>query len=69
MKSCRDWSWLVVPKKIRKILSMNPFQKGIAQMKASQKVSSWRPMKVGIWWGSFGSHGCAYQLEKMFIHE
>ena len=25
--------------------------------------------KIDVWWGSFGTHGCAYQLEKMFIHE
>ena len=24
--------------------------------------------KAGIWWGSFGAHGCAYQFEKMLIH-
>ena len=34
-----------MPKKIRKISSMNLFQKGIAQMKALRMVSSWRPMK------------------------
>ena len=45
MKSCRDWSWLVVPRKIRKMSSMNLFQKGIAQMKVSRMVSSSRPMK------------------------
>ena len=45
MKSCRDWSWLVVPRKIRKMSSMNLFQKGIGQMKVSRMVSSWQPMK------------------------
>ena len=25
--------------------------------------------KVGIWWGSFGSHGCAHQLKEVLIHE
>ena len=45
MKSFMDWSCLVVPRKIRKMSSMNLFQKGIAQIKASQMVSSWRPMK------------------------
>ena len=40
MKSFMDWSCLVVPMKIRKMLSMNLFQKGIAQMKASQMVAS-----------------------------
>ena len=45
MKSCRDWSWLVVPRKIRKMLSMNLFQKRIAHIKASRMVSSWLPMK------------------------
>ena len=45
MNSCRDWSWLVVPRKIRKMSSINLFQKGIAQMKVSGMVSSWRPMK------------------------
>ena len=39
MKSFMDWSCLVVPRKIRKMSSMNLFQKGIAQIKASQKVS------------------------------
>ena len=40
MKSCRVGSWVVVPKKIRKMLSMNLFQKRIAQIKISQMVSS-----------------------------
>ena len=40
MKSFMDWSCLVVPMKIRKMSSMNLFQKGIAQMKASRMVSS-----------------------------
>ena len=40
MKSFMDWSCLVVPRKIRKMSSMNLFQKGIAQIKASQMVSS-----------------------------
>ena len=39
MKSFMDWSCLVVPMKIRKMSSMNLFQKRIAQMKASQMVS------------------------------
>ena len=40
MKSFMDWSCLVVPRarKIRKMLSMNLFQKGIVQMKASWLV-------------------------------
>ena len=45
MKSCRDWGWLALPRKIRKVSSVNPFQKRITQMKASQMVSSMRPMK------------------------
>ena len=45
MNSFMYWSCLVVPGKIRKMSSMNLFQKGIAQMKASWMVSSWRPMK------------------------
>ena len=45
MKSCRDWSWLIVPRNIREMSSMNLFQKGIGQMKASRIVSSWRSMK------------------------
>ena len=45
MKSCRDWSGLIVTRKIRKMPSMNLFQKGIAQMKASWIVSSWQSMK------------------------
>ena len=40
MKSFMDWSCLVVPMKIRKMSSMNLFQKRIAQMKASRMVSS-----------------------------
>ena len=40
MKSFMDWSCLVVPMKIRKMSSMDLFQKGIAQMKVSQMVSS-----------------------------
>ena len=40
MKSFMDWSCLVVPRarKIRKMSSMNLFQKGIVQMKASWLV-------------------------------
>ena len=45
MKSCRDWSWLVVPRKMRKMLSMNLFQKRIAQIKTSRMVSLWRLME------------------------
>ena len=45
MKSFMDWSCLVVPRKIMKMSSMNLFQKGIAQMKASRMVSSWQSMK------------------------
>ena len=40
MKSFMDWSCLVVPRKISKMSSMNLFQKGIAQIKASRMVSS-----------------------------
>ena len=40
MRSFVDWSCLVVPRKIRKMSSMNLFQKGIAQINASQMVSS-----------------------------
>ena len=25
--------------------------------------------KIGIWWNSFGSHGCADQMEKILIHQ
>ena len=39
MKSFMNWSCLVVPRKIRKKSSMNLFQKGIAQVKASWMVS------------------------------
>ena len=39
MKSFMDWSCLVVPMKIRKMSSMNLFQKGIAQMKVSWVIS------------------------------
>ena len=45
MKSFIDWSCLVVPRKIRKILSMNLFQKGMTQMKASRMGSLWQSMK------------------------
>ena len=40
MKSFMDWSCLVVPRKIRKILSMNLFQKWMTQMKGSQMACS-----------------------------
>ena len=40
MKSFMDWSCFVVPRKIRKVPSMNLFQKEIAQIKASWMVSS-----------------------------
>ena len=36
IKYCRDWNWLVVPRKIKKMSSMNLFQKNIAQIKASE---------------------------------
>ena len=39
MKSFMDWSCLVVSRKIRKMSSMNLFQNGIAQIKASRTVS------------------------------
>ena len=39
MKSFVDWSCLMVPRKIMKMSSLNLFQKGIAQMKASHVVS------------------------------
>ena len=52
MKSCRDWSWLVVPRKIRKMSSMNLFQEGIAKMKALRMVSSWQPMKRLVYGGA-----------------
>ena len=44
-----DWSCLMVPRKIRKMSSMNLLQKEIAQIKDSQMVSLWRPMKVDRW--------------------
>ena len=40
MKSFMDWSCLVVPRKIRKMSSINIFQKWIAQIKASWMISS-----------------------------
>ena len=40
MESFMDWSCLVVPRKIRKMSSINIFQKWIAQIKASWMVSS-----------------------------
>ena len=45
MKSFMYWKCSVVPRKIRKISSMNLFQNGMAQIKASRMVSSWQPMK------------------------
>ena len=36
MKSFMDWSCLAGPRKIKKMSSMNLFQKGIAQIKASR---------------------------------
>ena len=48
MKFFMDWSSSVVSRKIRKISSMNLFQKGMAQMKASQMVSSWRHMMQAL---------------------
>ena len=44
-ESPMDLSSLIVPKKIRKMLSQNLFQKGIAQIITSSMVSSWQPMK------------------------
>ena len=40
IKSFKDCSCMVVPRKIKKMSSMNLFQIGTAQMKASQMVSS-----------------------------
>ena len=45
MKFRRDWRWLVVPRKIRKMSYMDLFQKRIAQIKASRVVCLWQPMK------------------------
>ena len=45
MKSFMDWTCLIVPRTIGKMSSMNLFQKGIAQIKASRMVSSSRPMR------------------------
>ena len=45
MKSFRDWSWLVVPRNIMKMLSMNLSQNWIFQIKASRMVSLWQPMQ------------------------
>ena len=45
MKSFMDCTRLVAPRKIRKMLFMNLIQKRIPQIKASQMLSSWRPMK------------------------
>ena len=40
MKTFMDWSCLVVPRKIRKMSSMNLLLKGITQIKAFWMVSS-----------------------------
>ena len=45
MKSCNDWNWFVVPRKIMKMSFMNLFQKRVAQIKALKMISSWQPMK------------------------
>lgn len=45
MKSCNDWNWFVVPRKIMKMSLMSLFQKRVAQIKASRMISSWQPMK------------------------
>ena len=45
MKSCNDWNWFVVPRKIMKMSFMNLFQKRVAQIKTSRMISSWQPMK------------------------
>ena len=68
MKPCRNWSWLVVPRKIRKINEPFPEEywrdKGLADdfFVAAHE-------KFGIWWSSFPSRACFNQLQKMFIHE
>ena len=52
MKTSRDWSWLVVPRKIRKMLSMNRFWKRIAQIKTPRMVTLWCPMKRLVYGGA-----------------
>ena len=68
MKSCKDWRWLLVPRKIRKMSSKNLFQKRIAQIKASWFLhgSPWEGWHMVGW---LGSHVCVDQLEKMLIQE
>ena len=50
MKSFMDWSCLVVPKKIRKISTMDLFQKRMAQIEHA-RISSWRPTKRLVYSG------------------
>ena len=45
MKYLMDWSCLAVPRKIRKMSSMNLFQKSIGQIKGFEMISSRRLMK------------------------
>ena len=70
MKSFMDWSCLVVPLKIRKMSSMNLFQKGRDPDEGFANGFFMTPHElVGIWWGNLGSHGCASKLEKLPAHE
>ena len=68
LKSCKGYSWLVLPRKIRTMSSMNLFQKGIDKGFMDGFFMSTHE-KVGIWWGSFGSHGCVNQFKEMLILE
>ena len=61
MKSLMDWSCLVVPRKIKKMSSMNLFQKDGFFVAIHEEV--------GKRWGSFGSQGCADKLTRMPTHE
>ena len=60
MKSFMDWSCLVMSSKIRKISSMNLFQKGITQIKASRMVSSHMVEQPWFPWlcQQFGENAC-----------
>ena len=69
MKSCMDWSWLIVPSKIKNII-YKPFPEGDCPDEGfPDGFFVVAHEKVGIWWGSFGSHGCTHQLEEVLIHE
>ena len=70
MKSFMDWSCSVVPRKVKEDIVYESLPEGDGPDEGFPDgffVATHE--KVGVWWGAFGSHGCADELEKMLVHE